>query len=263
MLKKLLLLVMLPVASHAQSTDYGSVQLLRGWQLPDGSYQMALAFELNPGWKTYWRSPGPAGLPPVFDWAASDNIGAIDMRWPTPEVMDQGGMITLGYYKNLVLPITITPESEGPVRIALNLQFGVCSDICVPAQAAFLARLDGSADEGSGIIRAALATVPQSGASAGLASINCTVEPSGDGFMITADMAFENALAIPFTVFEYGSEEIWIDMAESQSDGLVVSASAPLTYYGRGDMNMDAGAVTVSVFGSDRAVEIRGCPGPG
>lgn len=261
MLQKLLLLLLLPMAGYAQSTDYGSVRLLRGWQMADGSYQLALAFQLNPGWKTYWRTPGPAGLPPMFDWAESENIGAIDMRWPTPEVMEQGGMTTLGYYKSLVLPINIMPEADGPVRIALDLRYGVCSDICVPAEAAFLARLDGSVDEGNDIIRAALATLPETGSAAGLASITCAVEPSGDRFRITADMAFENALAAPFTVFEYDSGEIWIDMAESRRDGLVVRASAPLTYYGEGDMDMDAGAVTVSIFGRERAVEIRGCPG--
>jgi len=260
MLKKLLILLLLPVAAAAQSTDYGSVQLLRGWKMDDGSYQAALEFQLNPGWKTYWRSPGPAGLPPVFDWAASGNIGAIDMRWPTPKVIDQGGMTTLGYYDRLVLPIRITPEADGPVRVALSLQFGVCSDICVPAQAVFLAALDGSADEGTALIRAALATAPQSGASAGLESINCTVETSGAGFEITADMAFESAVAAAYTVFEYGTQDIWIDTAESRSDGASISASAPLRFMSSSEMDMDRDAVTVSIFGGKRTVEIEGCP---
>src|SRR5262245_46046481 len=30
--------------------------------------------KLQPGWKTYWRYPGDAGVPPVFDFAASDNV---------------------------------------------------------------------------------------------------------------------------------------------------------------------------------------------
>ena len=30
--------------------------------------------KLLPGWKTYWRYPGDAGVPPVFDFAASDNV---------------------------------------------------------------------------------------------------------------------------------------------------------------------------------------------
>ncbi len=65
MLKYLLAALLLPVAALAQNLDYGSVKLLKGWQAEDGSYQVALEFTLNEGWKTYWRTPGPAGLPPI------------------------------------------------------------------------------------------------------------------------------------------------------------------------------------------------------
>lgn len=259
MLRKLLLLLLLPVASHAQSTDYGAVHLLRGWQLADGSYQMALEFRLNAGWKTYWRSPGPAGLPPRFDWSASSNIDAVDISWPVPEVIDQGGMVTLGYHDSLVLPIHITPESDGPVRVALSLHFGVCADICVPAEAVFLARLDGSAEQGVALITAALATTPEPRESAGLSSITCAVSSVGEMLEITADLAFEQAINAPFTVIESGNADIWIDSTESQSEGTTISATAPMRFYGSGEMAIDRSALTVSVFGTERAVVIEGC----
>ena len=261
MLKTLLILLLLPVAGFAQSTDYGTVKLLRGSQLADGSYQAALEFKLNPGWKTYWRTPGPAGLPPVFDWTGSDNIAEISMSWPTPEVIDQSGMITLGYHGGFVLPIRFTPEADGPVRLAMNLNFGVCSDICVPAQAVFLARLDGRREEGVAQIEAALLKQPQGLEAAGLESISCAVSPQGTGYEITADLGFAEAIDAPFTVIEYGTQEIWIDMAESTSSGKAIQATAPLRYYGSGALDMDMSALTVSVFGSNRAVEIQGCPG--
>ncbi len=261
MLKYLISALMLPVSALAQNMDYGSVKLLKGWQAEDGSYQVALEFTLNEGWKTYWRTPGPAGLPPIFNWDGSDNVGAVRFDWPTPKIIDQSGMITLGYYDHFVLPIRITPEAEGPVRMAMTLNFGVCSDICVPAQAVFLARLNGSADEGVAQIEAALLKGPQTRESAGLESIGCTVEPSGNGYEITANLGFSEAIEAPMTVIEYGTQEIWIDFTESQTDGSAISASAPMKYYGGGEMNMDMSALTVSVFGADRAVEIQGCPG--
>ena len=261
MLKYLISALMLPVSALAQNMDYGSVKLLKGWQAEDGSYQVALEFSLNEGWKTYWRTPGPAGLPPIFNWDGSDNVGAVRFDWPTPKIIDQSGMITLGYYDHFVLPIRITPEADGPVRMAMTLNFGVCSDICVPAQAVFLARLNGSADEGVAQIEAALLKGPQTRESAGLESIGCTVEPSGTGYEITANLGFSEAIEAPMTVIEYGTQEVWIDFTESQTDGSAISASAPMKYYGGGEMNMDMSALTVSVFGADRAVEIQGCPG--
>ncbi len=256
----LFIALLVPSLAAAQSTDYGSVKLLRGWQLPDGSYRVALEFKLNPGWKTYWRTPGPAGLPPIFSWAGSDNVAEVSYDWPTPKVIDQSGMITLGYYDHMVLPIRITPANDGPVRLAMTLQFGVCSDICVPAQSVFLARLDGSANDGVALIEAALLKAPQTRETSGLQAITCAVAPTDKGFEITADMAFAEPIDTPYTVIEYGTQDIWIDLAESSSQGGAIRAQAPLKYYGSGEMAVDQSALTVSVFGSDRAVEIQGCP---
>ena len=261
MLKFLMVALWLPVAALAQNMDYGTVKLLKGWQAEDGSYQIALAFSLNEGWKTYWRTPGPAGLPPVFSWEGSDNIGEVVFSWPTPEIINQSGMITLGYHDEFVLPIRITPEADGPVRVAMTLNFGVCSDICVPAQAVFLARLDGSADHEVDLIKAALLKGPQTREASGLQSIACAVEPSGNGYEITANLGFADAIEAPMTVIEYGTQEIWIDFTESETNGTAISASAPMKYYGSGEMDMDMSALTVSVFGADRAVEIQGCEG--
>ena len=261
MLKYLIAALWLPMAALAQSTDYGSVKLLKGWQAEGGSYQVALEFTLNEGWKTYWRTPGPAGLPPIFSWDGSDNVGEVRFDWPTPDIIDQSGMITLGYSDHFVLPIRITPESGGPVRLAMTLNFGVCSDICVPAQAVFLARLNGSADEGVELINAALLKGPQTREASGLESIDCSVVPHGNGYKITANLGFTEAIEAPMTVIEYGTQEVWIDFTESQTDGGTISASAPMSYYGSGEMDMDMSALTVSVFGADRAVEIQGCPG--
>ncbi len=261
MLKYLVVALWLPVAALAQNLDYGTVKLLKGWQLPDGSYQVALEFSLNPGWKTYWRTPGPAGLPPVFNWDGSDNVGNVRFDWPTPEVINQSGMITLGYHNQFVLPMRITPAASGPVRVAMTLNFGVCSDICVPAQAVFLARLNGSAEQGVELIQAALLKAPQTRKTSGLESIACTVKPNDDGYEITANLGFAEAIEAPLTVIEYGTKDIWIDFTESQTKGGAITASAPMKFYGSGEMNIDMSALTVSVFGTNRAVEIQGCPG--
>lgn len=260
MLKLVLIFLWLPLAVFAQSTDYGRVTLLKGWQLEDGSYQAALEFTLNPGWKTYWRAPGPAGLPPVFNWEGSSNIGEVRIDWPTPKVIDQNGMITLGYYDHFVLPIRLMPAEAGPVRVALGLNFGVCSDICVPAQAVFLAQLNGKSEEGVALIDAALAKGPQSAELAGLQAISCGVAPSGNGFEITADLTFAEPIEAAFAVIESNNGDIWIDLPDSTTRGESIHAEAPMQYYGFGEMELDHSGLTVSVFGEARAVEIQGCP---
>src|SRR5208282_5554319 len=46
--------------------------------------RLGLEFELEPGWKIYWRSPGAAGFPPRLDWAGSQNLAGVAMAWPRP-----------------------------------------------------------------------------------------------------------------------------------------------------------------------------------
>src|SRR5690606_3324502 len=44
--------------------------------------RIGLHVALAPGWKTYWRSPGEAGIPPSFDWSGSRNLAAATVLWP-------------------------------------------------------------------------------------------------------------------------------------------------------------------------------------
>src|SRR5438477_3704969 len=48
--------------------------------------------KLGPGWKTYWRYPGDSGVPPRFDFAQSDNVRSVTVRWPAPHAFtDESG----------------------------------------------------------------------------------------------------------------------------------------------------------------------------
>src|SRR3569832_608023 len=67
-----------------------------------------IAFQLQPGWKTYWRTPGDSGVPPRFDFSKSDNIDAVTVLWPAPMKFDDGaGGHSLGYRDQFVLPLRI------------------------------------------------------------------------------------------------------------------------------------------------------------
>ncbi len=257
----ILLAAILPSSIFAQVLDYGSVRLLTGWQLKDGSYQMALEFDLNPGWKTYWRAPGAGGLPPLLEWDGSRNIADVSITWPTPVVFETAGLQTIGYDEKFILPILITPQTSGPVRIALNLQFGVCSDICIPADAVFLARLTGDNEQGKAEIQAALRDVPDSGRSAGLRDISCRIEPDGDDFEITAQLRFATGFRNPVTVIEYDSNDLWITTTDTSTAGRAITAAAGLSWYGSGPMFLNRDNIRVTILGENRAVEVLGCPG--
>ena len=92
---------------------------------------------LQPGWKTYWRFPGEAGgVPPDFDWSKSKNVADAKVVFPAPKRLTDETGDSIGYKDGVVLPVIVTPEDTSkPVELALDFAFGVCRDICIPAEA--------------------------------------------------------------------------------------------------------------------------------
>ncbi len=99
--------------------------------------------KLADGWKTYWRHPGDAGgIPPYFDWSKSDNIARTEVLFPAPVRFRDSVGDAIGYKKHVILPVLITPRNTArAVSLALNLEYGVCRDICIPAQAKLALRV--------------------------------------------------------------------------------------------------------------------------
>jgi DsbC/DsbD-like thiol-disulfide interchange protein len=102
----------------------------------DGRLSGGVEMLIEPGWYTYWRNPGEAGIPPVFDFSASSNIAAVDLLFPAPERHDDGQSVSLIYRDEVVFPFLVTPLDPGePVTLRVSATFGICSDICVPTGA--------------------------------------------------------------------------------------------------------------------------------
>jgi suppressor for copper-sensitivity B len=98
--------------------------------------RVGLQFQLKPGWKIYWRSPGDAGFPPRVDWSGSENLSAATIRWPAPVRFELFGLDTFGYGGEVVLPIEVKPVQAGaPLRLAAKLEYLVCEQICIPYEA--------------------------------------------------------------------------------------------------------------------------------
>jgi len=85
------------------------------------------------GWKTYWRSPGDAGKPPVFDWAGSTNLAEATAYFPLPERFEIFGIQTFGYEGGVIIPVRMAAQVPGlPVGIKMYADFMACKDICIP-----------------------------------------------------------------------------------------------------------------------------------
>lgn len=260
LLAALSLLTALPAAALTQE-DVLSARLLSGWQTDAGTRMAALELALAPGWKTYWRSPGEAGIPPSFDFSASTNLKSVRFHWPRPAVFDLNGMQTLGYHDHLVLPIEVTPlDATMPVTLRTTVDLGVCKEICLPATLTLDADLSASAD--SAPIKAALADLPKTAKAAGLTGIGCTVEPISDGMRLTADIGLPDQGGKEVVVFETATSGIWVSQSASARNGASLTATSDFVPPDGAPFALDRSGVTVTVIAANSAVEIKGCPAP-
>ena len=95
-----------------------------------------LEFDLADGWKTYWRSPGDAGLPVTADWSGSENVAEVEFGWPVPHRFSLFGLETFGYGGRVVFPLVGRPETPGaPVSLRGRVDYLVCEEICIPHSA--------------------------------------------------------------------------------------------------------------------------------
>lgn len=95
----------------------------------------AVEIALEPGWHTYWRAPGEAGIPPRFDFSGSDNVASVEVHYPVPQRYDDGTSLSLVYFDHVVFPLTVTPADPArPVRLRLSALYGVCEEVCIPAR---------------------------------------------------------------------------------------------------------------------------------
>src|SRR6476646_1923962 len=123
-------------SSPWQRDTHSAIRLLAGSR--SGSVLLGgIAIQLQPGWKTYWRTPGDSGVPPRFDFSKSDNVEAVTVLWPAPQKFDDGaGGTSLGYKQQVVLPVRIVARNaDKPVTLSADINYAVCDKLCVPVEA--------------------------------------------------------------------------------------------------------------------------------
>lgn len=126
-----------PAAASASAwteTPGGRVRVIvEDGEAAKGEVRGALQIELAPGWKTYWRNPGDAGVPPQI---TVESGGDARLAYPAPMRFGEGEEGGIGYKAPVSLPITFRVEPGG-ARLKGHVFLGVCQNICIPVQAEF------------------------------------------------------------------------------------------------------------------------------
>jgi DsbC/DsbD-like thiol-disulfide interchange protein len=239
--------------------DLAKIDIIPGWQTPSGTHMAGLRVTLRPGWKTYWRAPGDAGIPPQFSWTGSQNITAAQFHWPVPEVFDQGALQSIGYHDTLVLPIELTQiDPDAPIQMSGEITIGVCEDICVPVSLPFTALLP-TGGRRDGAITASLLNQPITASDAGVQSATCQVSAGDQGLVVTATLAMPTTGQYESVVIEAGNPEVWVSQADITRNGDILLATVDMIHASASSFALDRSAIRITVLGSDYAVDVRGC----
>ncbi|MCC6518566.1 MAG: hypothetical protein IT543_06915 [Tabrizicola sp.] len=242
--------------------DVLAAQLRPGWQMENGGHMAAVELELAPGWKTYWRSPGDAGIPPTFDWSGSENVKSVRLHWPAPEVFEANGMQTIGYHERLVLPVEITPKDPSrPVRLSVVMALGVCDEICLPATLELTSDL-ASPGAPDASIKAALQARAETAGEAGVTGVTCQVDPITDGLRVTARVRLPDPGHPEVVAFETANREVWVSEAVTERRGGELISMTELVPPNGAPFALDRSGITMTILAANGAVEVKGCPAP-
>ena len=100
----------------------------------DGKALYALEIDMPEDTRTYWRVPGETGLPIDLDFSGSSGLSGHEQLWPMPEREVIDGYLDYVYAGHTILPLALELD-DAAAQVKLSATLGICSDICVPAQA--------------------------------------------------------------------------------------------------------------------------------
>lgn len=123
-------------AKHLQAelvSEYQQVQ-------PGQTLQLALHFVPDEHWHTYWQNPGDSGLPTQLSWTLSEGVSAGAIKWPTPQAIAVPPLVNYGFEGQTILLSDLTIASDyqaDTLPISLKVDWLVCEEVCIPAEAEF------------------------------------------------------------------------------------------------------------------------------
>lgn len=237
------------------------IDVLPGWRAQDGMHVAAVQVTLGQGWKTYWRAPGDAGIPPQFDWRASDNLSGVEIVWPTPKALSQSGEQTIGYTDRLILPLRVAPTRPGEtVQLRGEMEIGVCRDVCLPVTVDLEQLLPATQTRPDPRIAAALTDRPYTAREAKVGRVACDIRPIEGGLALRAEVDLARLGGTEVAVIETDNPQIWVAQAETWRDGNRLIAQTELFHHDGLAFALNRSGLRITVLGQSHAVDIQGCP---
>lgn len=111
-----------------------------------GTSDIAVIFDIAPGWHLYWRNPGDSGLPPRIAFKPIEGVTFGSPRWPAPQRKVEGDSLLDYIYERelvLIVPVTLDATYAGgsTLSLAAEVEWLVCKERCLQGRATVTASI--------------------------------------------------------------------------------------------------------------------------
>jgi suppressor for copper-sensitivity B len=225
---------------------------------------LALHIVLQPGWKTYWRSPGDAGYPLQIDVSGSTNVEEAKVAWPVPHRFQLFGLQTFGYGEEVAFPVMVTPVTAGaPIALKAKIRYLVCEQICVPQDGDLTLDLpqgDATPSSYAPLVNRFASLVPKSGERLGWSVERVAVDQQSQ--LVVDAKSTGEVFNAPDVVIE-GAPQFYFGppKVELSVDRQTARLYVPLERLGKGGELPDSDLI-LTLFDGDRGMELITRPVP-
>jgi thiol:disulfide interchange protein len=114
--------------------------------VPGQKFRVGLQLVMQPGWHTYYKEPGDAGMPTRITWSLPAGFTASDLEWEKPHKFVDSSITTYGYENQTLIGATITPPADlkpaQKIKISAKVKWLTCKDVCVPGGGSIVLTMD-------------------------------------------------------------------------------------------------------------------------
>jgi thiol:disulfide interchange protein len=118
-------------AAHTQVRLILSADIAR----PGDTVLAGVDMKMEPGWHTYWKNPGEAGMATKIEWQLPPGVTASEIQWPLPEKLPPAEVTTYGYDDEvmLIVPLKLAADLKpGPLDLKAKVSWLECKEVCIP-----------------------------------------------------------------------------------------------------------------------------------
>lgn len=99
-------------------------------------FRLGVELMMRPGWHTYYKESGDAGLPTKIEWILPEGFKAGPLEWEKPNKFNDGGIVTFGYHDHTVIGAHIVApnglQAGKDLKFKAKVTWLACKESCVP-----------------------------------------------------------------------------------------------------------------------------------